>query len=148
MMPTYSIYYSNLRLNQKIKKNIANSITKIHRNITGANSYFVQVIFINNKSNNHFIGGKKTNNNQIFLHGQIRSGRTSLIKKKLILKLRDTIIKNSKLKRENVWVYIIDLKPNQMIEYGEVLPKSGQENKWFDKLDKSLQKKLKEIDKN
>ena len=92
------------------------------------------------------MGGKEVYNNQIFLHGQIRSGRTAIVKKELILKLKDTLIKSSKLKKENIWVYILDLKPNQMIEYGEVLPKSGQEKKWFNKLDKSLQKKLQKIE--
>ena len=145
-MPTYSVFYSNLKLNQKIKKKIANGITKVHRDITGANSYFVQVIFINNKKNNHFMGGKEVYNNQIFLHGQIRSGRTTIVKKELILKLKDVLIKSSKLEKENIWIYILDLKPDQMIEYGEVLPKSGQEKKWFNKLDKSLQKKLQKIE--
>ena len=30
-----------------------------------------------------------------------------------------------------------------MIEYGEVLPKSGQEKKWFNSLTPSLKKRLK-----
>ena len=34
-----------------------------------------------------------------------------------------------------------------MIEYGEILPKSGNEVKWFNTLTKSLQNKLKKIDK-
>ena len=33
-----------------------------------------------------------------------------------------------------------------MIEYGEILPKSGEEINWFNSLAKSLQKKLKKID--
>ena len=141
-MPTYSVFYSNLKLNQKIKKKIANGITKVHRDITGANSYFVQVIFINNEKNNHFMGGKEVYKNQIFLHGQIRSGRTSMIKKKLILELKDVLIKSSKLEKENIWIYILDLKPDQMIEYGEVLPKSGGEKEWFKNLSPKLKKKI------
>ena len=42
--------------------------------------------------------------------------------------------KNTRLKKDNIWVYILDLKPSQMIEYGEILPKSGGENKWFKNL--------------
>ena len=59
---------------------------------------------------------------------------------------KETIFGSSKLEKENIWIYILDLKPDQMIEYGEVLPKSGQEKKWFNKLDKSLQKKLQKIE--
>ena len=36
---------------------------------------------------------------------------------------------------------------NQMIEYGEILPKSGQEKKWFNSLTLSLRKRLKKIEK-
>ena len=45
------------------------------------------------------------------------------------------------------WVYLLDLIPSQMIEYGEILPESGEEKSWFKSLSKSLQRKLKKIDK-
>ena len=55
------------------------------------------------------------------------------------------VIKNSKLDETQIWVYIIDLPPSQMIEYGEVLPESGKEKEWFYKLSKKLKKKLSKI---
>ena len=79
------------------------------------------------------------------MNGQIRSGRASKIKK-LILGLRQILIKNTNLKKDFVWVYLEDLLPDQMIEYGEVLPKSGKEKKWFNSLTPSL-KRLKEMEK-
>ena len=51
------------------------------------------------------------------------------VKKQLIFGLRKILIKNTKLQSDFVWVYLEDLLPDQMIEYGEVLPKSGQEKK-------------------
>ena len=92
------------------------------------------------------MGGKIIKDKQIFLQGQIRAGRTTKIKNKLIITLRDSIIKNAGIQRDNVWVYLLDLTPEQMIEYGEVLPKSGNEISWFNSLSKKLQKKLKKID--
>ena len=141
-MPTYTVTNSNFKLKAKQKVGIAKGITKIHRKVTGANTYFAQVIFNKTNDNDHFIGGKKVREPQIFLHGQIRAGRTSKIKKKLILELRDILIKNSKLDETQVWVYIIDLPPSQMIEYGTILPESGKENKWFNNLKPKLKKKL------
>jgi phenylpyruvate tautomerase PptA (4-oxalocrotonate tautomerase family) len=79
---------------------------------------------------------------QIFLYGQIRAGRNDKIKKKLILELRNILIKKSNLDKTQVWVYINELPPSQMIEYGEILPKAGQENKWFNSLSTRLKKKL------
>ena len=69
------------------------------------------------------------------------------VKKKLILGLIKILIKNTKLHSDFVWVYLEDLLPDQMIEYGEVLPKSGQEKKWFNSLSPSLRKRLKKMEK-
>ena len=146
-MPTYTVKYSNFKLSLKQKKFIANGITKTHSKFTGANTFFAQVIFQKNENSSHFMGGKLIKNKEIFLNGQIRAGRTLIIKKKLILGLREVLIKNTKLKKDFVWVYLEDLLPQQMIEYGEILPKSGGEKKWFKSLSISLRKRLKRLEK-
>ena len=146
-MPTYTVKYSNFKLSPKQKKFIANGITKTHSKFTGANTFFAQVIFQKNDNKSHFVGGKLVQNKEIFLNGQIRAGRTSVIKKKLILGLREVLTKNTKLKKDFVWVYLEDLPPQQMIEYGEILPKSGGEKKWFNSLTPSLRKRLRKMEK-
>ena len=146
-MPTYTVKYSNFNLSQKQKNLIANDISNTHSKFTGANTFFAQVIFQKNEKNSHFMGGKLVNTKEIFLNGQIRAGRTLEVKKKLILGLRKILIKNTKLKKDFVWVYLEDLSPDQMIEYGEILPKSGQEKKWFDSLTLSLRKRLRMMEK-
>ena len=146
-MPTYTVTNSNFNLNSKIKREIAKDITKIHSKVTGANSFFAQVIFTKIKKNNHFMGGKITKNPQIFLLGQIRTGRSIKVKNKLILGLRDVLIKKTKLDSSQIWVYMIDLNPSQMIEYGAILPKSGNEKQWFSKLPPNLKKKLLDLEK-
>ena len=146
-MPTYTVKYSNFKLTPKQKKLIADGITKTHSKFTGANTFFAQVIFQKNENKSHFIGGKLVRNKEIFLNGQIRAGRTSTIKKNLILGLREVLIKNTKLKSDCLCVYLEDLPPQQMIEYGEILPKSGEEKKWFKSLSISLKKRLKRIEK-
>ena len=147
-MPTYIVKYSNFNLSNKQKKIIAKSITYTHSNVTGADAFFAQVIFQKNQKNNHFMGGKLVKTKEIFLNGQIRAGRTSKVKKQLILGLRKILIKNTKLQSDFVWIYLEDLLPDQMIEYGEVLPKSGQEKKWFNSLSPSLRKRLKKMEKS
>ena len=144
-MPTYTVTNSNFNLTSKQQKNLAEGITKVHNVVTGANTYFAQVIFNKTKNNNHFMGGKKIREPSIFLQGQIRSGRPKKIKDKLISDLKDIVIKNSKLNETQIWVYIVDLPPSQMIEYGEVLPESGKEKVWFTKLSKKLKIKLSKI---
>ena len=147
-MPTYTVTHSNFKLNTKTKVKIAKGITRVHNIVTGANTYFAQVIFNKTKNNDHYMGGKKVQEPQLFLHGQIRSGRSAKIKKKLILDLKNTLIKNSKLNETQIWVYIVDLTPSQMIEYGAILPKSGGEAKWFKNLSPKLKRKLKQMESN
>ena len=145
-MPTYTVTNSNFNLKPKQQKELAEGITKIHNIVTGANTYFAQIIFNKTSKNNHFIGGKKVKEPSIFLHGQIRAGRSKKIKDKLISSLKDVLIKKSKLDQTQVWVYIIDIPAFQMIEYGAVLPESGKENKWFKNLSPKLKKKLSKIE--
>ena len=145
-MPTYFINSSNIKIKKKIKEKLAKKITKVHNEATGANKYFAQVIFNDNKKENHYMGGKMVSKPEVFIYGHIRSGRTAKIKNKLITGLREVIRKNTRLKKDNIWVYILDLIPSQMIEYGEILPKSGGEKKWFKNLPIKLKKRLNKID--
>ena len=146
-MPTYTVTNSNFNLTSQQQKKIAEGITKVHNVVTGANTYFAQVIFNKTRKNNHFMGGKKLKEPSMFLLGQIRAGRTKEIKDKLISELKDILIKKSRLDETQVWVYIIDLPPSQMIEYGAVLPESGKENEWFSNLSPKLRKKLSALEK-
>ena len=146
-MPTYTVTNSNFNLSSRQQKKLAEGITKVHNVVTGANTYFAQVIFNKTKKNNHFMGGKKVKEPSLFLLGQIRAGRSKKVKDKLIADLRNVLIKNSKLDETQIWVYINDLPPSQMIEYGAVLPDSGKEKEWFTNLSLKLKKKLSSIEK-
>ena len=146
-MPTYTVINSNFILTAKQQNKLAKGITKVHNVVTGANTYFAQVIFNNTKKKNHFMGGKVVKEPSIFLLGQIRAGRPKKTKDKLISDLKNIIVKKSKLDETQVWVYIIDLPPSQMIEYGAVLPESGKEKQWFLGLSSKLKKKLSALEK-
>ena len=146
-MPTYTVTNSNFNLTAKRQKDLAQGITKVHNIVTGANTYFAQVIFNKTKKNNHFMGGKKVKEPSLFLLGQIRAGRPKKIKDRLISDLKNILVKKTKLDETQVWVYIIDLPPAQMIEYGTVLPESGKEVQWFKGLSNKLKKKLSQMEK-
>ena len=48
-MPTYTVKYSNFNLTKQKKNKIAKGITLVHEKVTGAKSFFAQVIFVENK---------------------------------------------------------------------------------------------------
>ena len=146
-MPTYTVTNSNFNISSKQQKKLAEGITKVHNNVTGANTYFAQVIFNKIKKNNHFMGGKLVKEPSLFLLGQIRAGRSKEVKDKLISDLKDVLVKNSNLDETQIWIYINDLPPSQMIEYGAVLPESGEEKEWFNNLSEKLKKKLLKMEK-
>ena len=145
-MPTYYVNTSNIKFSKLIKEKLAKKITKIHNKTTGANKYFAQVIFNNTKKGDHYMGGKIVSKPEIFIYGHIRSGRTAKVKNNLVKGLREIIQENTRLEKDNIWVYLLDLKPDQMIEYGEILPKSGGEKKWFKNLPTKLKIRLNKID--
>ena len=79
-MPTYTVINSKFNLTSKQQTKLAKGITKVHNVVTGAKTYFAQVIFNKTKKNHHFMGGKIVKEPSLFLHGQIRAGRPKKIK--------------------------------------------------------------------
>jgi phenylpyruvate tautomerase PptA (4-oxalocrotonate tautomerase family) len=55
---------------------------------------------------------------------------TSLGLRSLIAQITTTVAEASNLSKRNVWVYITDLVPRQMVEFGHVLPEAGDEARW------------------
>jgi len=141
-MATYSIYYAGLSLTTHQKFTLAQAITKIHAEVTGAEAYFAQVIFKPLDQHDCFIGGVLLDEPHIFLNGQIRVGRSDQVKKQLLVELEIAIQSTTRLAGHQIWAYIAEVSPGQMIEYGQILPAVGDDGVWFSTLPASIQKKL------
>ena len=129
-MPTYTVTAPQGRLSGEQKAKIAAAITRIHHDVTGAPTYFAQVIFSEPAAGNWFVGGAPLAEDQVFVHGQIRGGRTAENKKKLLLQILDAVAAAAQMPRGHVWVYIVDLLPAQMAEFGHILPEPGEDAAW------------------
>lgn len=141
-MATYSFYYAGLSLTTHQKFELAKAITKIHAEVTGAEAYFAQVIFKELNLHDFFIGGVLLDEPHIFLNGQIRSGRSEQTKKQLLVELEIAIQSVSRIAGHQIWAYIDEVSPGQMIEYGQILPTVGDDSVWFSTLPAAIQKKL------
>jgi len=141
-MATYSVYFAGLSLTTHQKFTLAQAITKIHADVTGAEAYFAQVIFKTLDMHDCFIGGVLLNEPHIFLNGQIRIGRSEQIKKQLLVELEIAIQSTTKLAGHQIWAYINEITHGQMIEYGQILPAVGDDGVWFSTLPSSIQQKL------
>ncbi|MEX3813930.1 tautomerase family protein [Paraburkholderia sp. BR13439] len=133
-MPTYLVSAAANRLTAQMKQDIASRITESHSGATGAQGFFAQVIFQDISQGNHFLGGQPLNADHIFVHGHIRAGRTADQKRRLLDAIVSAIADAARTQSRYVWVYLSELPPSQMVEYGKVLPEPGREAQWLDAL--------------
>ena len=133
-MPTYHCTSAAGLLDAGKKSAIAKQITRIHNSVTGAASFFAQVIFTEIAKGNHFMGGAPLASDQIFVHGFIRAGRSVPDRERLVTELVTAIAHLSGVPKKCVWVYLTEIPARQMAEYGHILPEPGGEQAWLDGL--------------
>ena len=129
-MPTYVVTAPEGRLAPGQKEALARRITDLHCQHTGAPAYFAQVLFTDVKPGNYFLGGKPLQDDNIFVHGQIRAGRGPEIKEPLIMDLMRTTAAIAQTQESHVQVYIVDVPARQIAEWGQLLPLPGEEAAW------------------
>jgi phenylpyruvate tautomerase PptA (4-oxalocrotonate tautomerase family) len=132
-MPAYQIYVSKGSVSAQRKDRLAQAVTGCHSEATGANPFFAQVLFHEFEPGSLYLGGSRIREHQVFVHGFIRA-RDMQIKEKLIEALLRATMDATDLPRRNIWVYVSDLPPQMMVEYGHTLPEPGREAEWIDQL--------------
>ena len=71
------------------------------------------------------------NHEHIFVYGHIRAGRAAVDKTRMIKLMADAVAAAAQVESARaVWVYVNELPPRQMIEFGHVLPEPGDEPAW------------------
>jgi len=130
-VPTYFVSTAAGRLSAAEKHSIAAAITRIHSEVTHAALFFAQVIFNEIPTGNHFMGGTRADPDVVFIHGHVRSGRSPEQKRQLLVRIVDAVRAATMISKTSIWVYVVDLPPAQMLEYGHVLPEPGMEDVWL-----------------
>jgi phenylpyruvate tautomerase PptA (4-oxalocrotonate tautomerase family) len=103
------------------------------------------VIFNEVKPGNYYLGGKPLEDDQIFVHGTIRDGRSDEIKNDLMACLLRDVSAAADIPANRVWVYVAELSASQMIEFGYVLPTHGKEAAWTEALPATERERLQNI---
>jgi phenylpyruvate tautomerase PptA (4-oxalocrotonate tautomerase family) len=140
-MPTYVCSVSAGTLSVEQKSAIAKAICRDHSDATGAPPFFVQVVFEEKQLDERFLGGDATTGH-IWIRGDIRAGRSKAQRGELMLSIMRDVSQIAGLKKESIWVYLCNLEPTDMVEYGHVLPAPGEEKTWFESLPESLREYL------
>jgi phenylpyruvate tautomerase PptA (4-oxalocrotonate tautomerase family) len=133
-MPTYRVVAASGLLSAEKKQHIAQAITRVHNRVTGAQTFFAQVIFTNVAAGDHFVGGAPLQGDHVFVHGHIRAGRGAELKRQLLLDVVAAVASAGTIAPNRIWAYITELPPGQMAEYGHLLPEPGGEAAWLSSL--------------
>jgi phenylpyruvate tautomerase PptA (4-oxalocrotonate tautomerase family) len=133
-MPTYTCTTARGLLSAGQKSAIAAAVTEAHGEITGAPAYFAEVIFQEVNEGDHFIGGRPLGHDHIFVYGQIRAGRSGAVRKALMKRLVEDVAVAAGVETYSVWVYLQELPPAAMAEFGHILPDAGDEQLWAEAL--------------
>jgi len=144
-MPSYIVTCEEGRLTGSQKSQIAEAVTRAHGDSTGAPYYFARITFNEVKPCNYFLGGTQLDCDQIFVHGTIREGRPTDMMDALMARLTADVAIASQMKPNCVWVYLSELPPNQMVEFGRVLPLHGREVEWSAALPEAEKARLEKI---
>src|ERR1700727_1876594 len=136
-MPTYVCSVPEKLVDDHQKEAIAEAISRIHSEETGVPVFFAQIV-IEEKGADRFLGPSRASG-QIWIRGDIRAGRTEAQRTRILLRIMEEVSGITGIKEQDIWVYLCNLAPTDMLEYGHVLPKPGEETAWFDRLPKSLQ---------
>jgi phenylpyruvate tautomerase PptA (4-oxalocrotonate tautomerase family) len=141
-MPTYVCAVPPKLLSDDQKSQIAVAISRRHGEATGAPSFFVQVVIEENESARRYLSGDPADNH-IWIRADIRAGRPEDVRGRLMLSIMRDVSAIAKVREESIWVYLCNLEPTDMVEYGHVLPPPGKEQEWFESLPAPLQSYLK-----
>lgn len=140
-MPTYICSARAGALSEEQKAAIAQAITRIHNETTGAPTYFVQVIHEAHGDGDRYLGGAPASTH-LWIRGDIRAGRTPEQRRATMTGIVAAVSAIAGLRASDVWVYLNVLEPTDMVEFGHVLPEPGGEQAWFEALPKDLQHRL------
>jgi hypothetical protein len=127
-----------------VRRTRLRTIARVHSEETGAPKFFCQIVIDEKKPTSRYLGPSRSSG-QIWVRGDIRGGRTVEQRTKLMLRMMEEISRITGVKQEEIWVYVCNLVPTDMVEYGHVLPKPGEEKAWFDGLPKPLQDHMKRL---
>ena len=140
-MPTYA-FTTSRELTPEQRARLVESVTSIHAVEATAPRYFVQVIFYKVEPGSIYIGSEAASSDHIWVRADIRSGRTSAQKAKMLQRIMRETSEILGISEQAVWVYISDIPAPGVLEFGNVLPEPGGEKQWLASLPVELREKL------
>lgn len=124
-MPLYRCSIAEGLTSLEQRARIAEELTRIHCEVTGAPPNFVHAFFAEDTT------GTLPEGKRVFVLGSIRSGRTPEQKEKLAAEMRRAIAGIADLGEHEVAVVTADVPARWVMEGGALLPEPGEESEWL-----------------
>jgi phenylpyruvate tautomerase PptA (4-oxalocrotonate tautomerase family) len=151
-MPTYNCFTAQGKLKPEQKKELANWLTSVYREVFGLQRYMTQVIFYEVAEQDRFIAGQPVPSDLIWIRCDVREGRSEEQKATLLHRIQEGVAKIGNVPNEAVWIYFDDLPPMNIMEWGHIMPHlrampafPENDTTWFDGLSDPFKKRLKAL---
>ena len=128
-MPLYTCLVRPGDLSPQQRAILAEEITRIHAEVTGAPRCFVQVFFREVAPGDGFVGGEPFA--QASIVGLIRAGRSQEDKAKLLFSISQSWCQVTGHDERELFVGVVDVPAKNMMEDGDLLPEPGEEEAWL-----------------
>ena len=126
-MPLYMCNAPKGKISDEAKPKIADDITRIHCDVTGAPPQFVHAFFVEDSP------AQPLDGKQAVLFGSIRAGRTDEQKAKIVAGMRESVHRHAGIPLEEVGMMTVDVPASWVLEGGEIMPEPGEEAEWLAK---------------
>jgi phenylpyruvate tautomerase PptA (4-oxalocrotonate tautomerase family) len=133
-MPIYKCFSPKEMLNASQKAQIAEKITDIHCEATGAPRSFVNVLFLPIEHGDNFADGKVVARS--YIYGDIRHGRDIETQQNMLHKLTQMWVDVTGQSNKELLAVLSGMNPATIMEAGEILPETNHadEEKWLKKV--------------
>ena len=131
-MPVYQCVVPVGALTPAQRSGVAEALTSIHCEVTGAPPEFVSVIFNELAAGTAFMAGKPAKT--AIVAGNIRAGRPPEVRLQLLKRISDAWMEITGWGKEELVVSIADVPASWVMEKGMVMPEPGEEEAWLRRL--------------
>ena len=128
-MPLYGLT-SRKKLSTATKQQLAKLFTDAHCSIMIAPEQFVHVVF--------FEGVPLIENKSLYVHANVRLGRTQNQMDKLCEAVRTGCARILQVKENKIHINLMEIDGKWAMEGGFVMPSPGEEDEWMEKVTNAL----------
>jgi phenylpyruvate tautomerase PptA (4-oxalocrotonate tautomerase family) len=153
-MPTWTCVTAQGTLTLTQKQEIARVCTDVYLDEFGLKRYMTQVIFDEIAEGDRYIANKPARPDLIWLRCDVREGRTEDQKARLLHRVQQGVAKAANVPEEVVWIYLCDLPPWNIMEWGHIMPRLGavsddralpEDDNWFQAMSAPMQASLRAL---